>query len=65
MKRKHEEVLADMRTALSLQDDHKSDIIFFKTYTQKLKQRILDLESSLMRQYAPQKEINKTLDLLV
>ena len=53
MKRKHEEVLADMRTALSLQDDHKSDIIFFKTYTQQLKQRILDLESSLMRQYAP------------
>ena len=53
MKQKHSEVLADMHTALSLQDDHKKDLVFFKEYTHKLKQRITDLESSLMRQYAP------------
>jgi hypothetical protein len=49
MKQKHNEVLADMRTALSLQDDHKKDLIFFKDYTIKLKHRISELESSLMR----------------
>ena len=53
MKQKYDEVLEDMRTALSLQDDHKKDILFFKGYTAKLKQRIADMESSLMGQYAP------------
>ena len=53
MKQKHSEILSDMHIALSLQDDHKKDIIFFKDYTTKLKSRITELESSLMRQYAP------------
>ena len=40
-------------------------MLYFKAQTQKLKDRIAELEASLLKQYVPQSEVSKTFDLLI
>ena len=63
--RENQELRLDIKDCLNLQKYASDDLMYFNKQNDLMKGKIKELESALLKQYVPEIEIQKTLDLLL